>query len=346
MNKLKIVIAHQDHTLLNEMGKVVALNPAHHVVGMTSTEMNLERIVKQYNPDLVILDLFLTSGSISQLTRFLKQECHADVILIAPDVTKYATLVSEAMQCGAADVVKSPDIRLIEDVREFQILLRKINLISLLRGKGEEGPPPIPVDSPSLDSFPLILIGASTGGPLALSTLLSFIPETIQASFVIVQHVDEKFSLGLAEWLTMRSPLPVKVIEEGKRPLIGTVHLAGSNQHLVLSSYKTFSYCSQPKQTPYRPSIDVFFESVAKNWPGKSVAVLLTGMGRDGAEGLKLLKDKGWLTYAEHQSSCVVYGMPKAAVEIGAVTESLPLEQISKKIVRYVDGINPAVKST
>ncbi len=108
--------------------------------------------------------------------------------------------------------------------------------------------------------------------------------------------------------------------------------------HLVMTPDRALKYENVHTGLPYRPSIDLFFKSVASHWPAKSIGILLTGMGKDGAEGLKALKEKGWYTIAEHQDSCVVYGMPKAAVEIGAAVDVLPLNQIAPTVMRCINS--------
>jgi two-component system response regulator WspF len=155
----------------------------------------------------------------------------------------------------------------------------------------------------------------------------------LNAVIIIVQHVDEEFSSGLAEWLDAQTPLCVRLATRGSHLIPGNVYVAGTNDHLILTSHLTFAYTPEPRELPYRPSVDVLFKSVAKHWPGKGGAILLTGMGRDGAEGLAVLRKTGWHTIAQDETTSVVYGMPKAAKELGAAVEILPLEKIAQAIV-------------
>jgi two-component system response regulator WspF len=183
---------------------------------------------------------------------------------------------------------------------------------------------------------PLIIIGASTGGPKALASILSEFPDNFLATIVIIQHVDVQFSPGLAKWLNEQTSLSVALASQGSILETGKVLLAGTNDHLVLRSNLTLTYTKEPLNYPYRPSIDVFCESVAQHWSRKGIAVLLTGMGRDGAMGLQRLRHRGWHTIAQNQQSCVVYGMPKAAVEIGAAVEVLSLSDIASTLIKRV----------
>ena len=179
----------------------------------------------------------------------------------------------------------------------------------------------------------LVAIGSSAGGPAALEILLKGLPANFPAAIVLVQHVDQVFAQGMAEWLSSASGLTVRLAREGEPPQPGTVLLAGTNHHIRLLKNGTLAYTAEPVNEIYRPSIDVFFESVASYWNGDAVGVLLTGMGRDGAQGLKLMRQQGYLTIAQDQNSCAVYGMPKAAAAIDAAVEICPLDRIAPRLL-------------
>ena len=170
---------------------------------------------------------------------------------------------------------------------------------------------------------------------MALATVLSHLPENFSAAIVVIQHVDVQFSAGLASWLNDQTSLTVKLTFEGCRPEKGTVWIAGTNNHLILTPELKLSYTPEPRSCPYQPSVDVFFNSVSLYWPGKDIGVLLTGMGHDGAEALKALRDAGWHTIAQDEATSVVYGMPKAAAKLGAVTEILPVDRIGPALVEF-----------
>jgi two-component system response regulator WspF len=214
-------------------------------------------------------------------------------------------------------------------------LMAKITTVAKLIGK------PVPALSrpastatlrPQLPST-LVLIGASTGGPGALKEILKALPGDDSLSVIIVQHVDRSFTGGLASWLGEASRLPVELAVEGQAPAPGKALLADTNDHLILDSRRRLAYTPEPRDACFRPSVDVFFSSVAEHWPTPGVAVLLTGMGRDGAKGLLQLHSCGWHTIAQDSATCVVWGMPRAAAECGAAAEVLPLDQIGPAIV-------------
>lgn len=182
----------------------------------------------------------------------------------------------------------------------------------------------------------LVGIGASAGGPAALATVLGGLPQDFPAAVVVIQHVDEHMALGMAEWLGLHSALPVRVAAEGDRPIPGSVLLAATNDHLVLKTADRLGYSPEPRDYVYRPSVDAFFQSVCRLWRGDVVGVLLTGMGRDGALGLKALRDQGRHTIAQDQESSAVYGMPKAAAKLDAAVDILPVARIASRLVNLV----------
>jgi two-component system response regulator WspF len=180
----------------------------------------------------------------------------------------------------------------------------------------------------------VLALGASTGGPDALAHLLQALPAGFPAGAVVVQHIAADFAPSLATWLQARCPLPVRLARDGDEIRAGEVLLAGTDDHLIVRADRRLGYTADPPENPYRPSVDVFFHSLAAAWPRPGVAVLLTGMGSDGARGLLRLRQLGWHTLTQDQASCVVYGMPRAAAEIQAACQVLPLAQIPEAVVR------------
>ncbi len=193
-------------------------------------------------------------------------------------------------------------------------------------------PPPVATGSVP----PLVILGTSTGGPEAAAQVLSTFPADFTAAVVIVQHIGADFAPGLAHWLSTRTRLPVGIAQAGEEPRAGTVTLAATNDHLLLQTTRRFQYSGEPAENPYRPSVDVFCKSAARHWPVAGVGVVLTGMGNDGGQGMLALQRAGWLTLAQDRDTSVVYGMPKAAVDLHGVSQSLPLPKIGPEIVGHI----------
>lgn len=283
-------------------------------------------------PDLILMDLLMPVMDGPQAVYHIMKQAPCAILIVTASLTTNIDKIFEAMGYGALDVVKTPVLSSNASTIEAADLLTKIEMISSLIGISKPGVRTTPMPS-KRQIPPLIAIGASTGGPKALALILSHLPADFTATVVIIQHVDEQFAPGLVHWLSSQTCLPVYLAAHGAPLKRGAIYVAGTNNHLVMTKEFTLEYTSNPEEEFYRPSVDVFFKSLADNWPDKGVAMLLTGMGKDGAKGLKLLKDKGWYTIAEHASSCVVYGMPKAAIELGAAKEILPLKEIGPKLL-------------
>lgn len=185
-------------------------------------------------------------------------------------------------------------------------------------------------------AVPLLLVGASTGGPSALVKLFKGLGPEHPFGIVLIQHIDEKFSKGMAEWLQEQAGLPVVLFKSGIRLEAGKILLAGEGQnHVIIDSTGELVFSSIQEHASYKPSIDVLFSSAAKNWPYKGYAVLLTGMGEDGAKGMLDLYGADWETVAESKESCIVYGMPKAAIDKGAAKHILPVHEIGERLIKW-----------
>jgi len=289
-------------------------------------------------PDLVLMKLDLPVVDGVQATRTITQRFGCPILILTPSVSGHSGRVFEAMGCGAIDVVAAPRPGPGGELTGGQELLRKFEIISRLVG-GKRRQRPVAVSRPAAEPQPgppLVAIGASTGGPKAIAAIISAIPADLGAAFVVVQHVDEQFVGGLIEWLDAQTDLKVAYAREGMVPEPNRALLAGGDHHLIIGADRKFHYVAEPRDYPYRPSVDTLFRSLKDNWPRQGLAILLTGMGRDGASGLLALRQSGWKTIVEDKTTCTVYGMPKAAIECGAAMEILPLSEIAKAIIRHV----------
>jgi chemotaxis response regulator CheB len=184
----------------------------------------------------------------------------------------------------------------------------------------------------------LVAIGASTGGPVALARIFSQWTPPANATAVIVQHIDQAFTDSFAAWLSDQIGREVEVIEDGSALLPGRILIAKTNDHLLLDAKCRLAYSTEPADYAYRPSINVFFGCIARHWKRNAVGVLLTGMGRDGAEGLRAMRLAGKLTIAQDRDSSAVYGMPRAAAELGAADLVLPLDRVAMALHNRING--------
>ncbi len=322
--------------------RAIASAPDHRVAWMARDGEEAVALARTDRPDLILMDLIMPGVDGVEATRRIMAESPCPIVVVTSSVIGNVGRVYEAMGLGALDAVETPEMGPDGDLAGARFLLAKIATVSKLVGRpppagaSPMGPAPDPVGPGAGPSWPMVAIGSSCGGPAALAEVLSGLPDTRDAAVVIVQHMDLAFLPGLAEYLAERTGRPVGLAEEGARPLPGQFLLAATDDHVVLDEHRRFRYVAEPSSYPYRPSVDVFFRSVARHWPEPGAAALLTGMGRDGAAGLLALRRAGWLTIAQDLATSVVWGMPRAAVEAAAADLVLPVTAIAAAIADRV----------
>lgn len=332
---MKIGIVNDLPIAVEALRRALEFRPQHQIAWVARDGAHGIAMCAKETPDVVLMDLIMPGIDGVEATRRIMAATPCAILIVTDRVDANTARVFDAMGHGAIDAVDTPVLRGGEPQGGAATFLQKIDTISKLVGTRRF--------IPNADTFGdtwvlkrrdrLVAIGASAGGPVAVKQVLSGLSGNFQAAIVIIQHVDERFAPGMAEWLSRESPVQVRVAKEGDRPAAGTALLAGTNDHLVLKAADRLGYTAEPREQAYRPSVDVFFESVGKHWPGDAVGVLLTGMGRDGAKGLKTLRAKGHYTIAQDEATSAVYGMPKAAATLGAAVDILPLARIASRLI-------------
>jgi two-component system, chemotaxis family, response regulator WspF len=342
---MRIGIANDAVLAREALRRVVLSSPANEVAWIAKDGAEAVALARADAPDLILMDLFMPGTDGVEATRRIMGESPCAILVVTATIAGHLSKVYQAMGYGALDAIDTPTLGPRGDITGAALLLHKIEVIEKLLHKPGEKPmgQSARVGSTASQSYlfekmldPIVAVGASTGGPQALAEVLSRLPTTLVASVVIIQHVDAAFAPGLGQWLSEQAGRPVLLAAEGHQPAVGEVLLSGTDDHLVLGEDRRLHYSVEPRESSYRPSVDVFFNSAARNWPRPGVAVLLTGMLRDGAEGLLNLRRLGWRTIAQDESSSIVWGMPKAAVEIGAAEEVVPLLHIAEAITRLI----------
>jgi two-component system, chemotaxis family, response regulator WspF len=290
-------------------------------------------------PDVVLMDLVMPKVDGVEATRRIMRECPCPVLVVTASVSTNYALACRAMGAGAIDAVETPTFgpgggvqhaeKLVARLAQLEAELADLSasgLMAPIRAPAAHGVQPL-----------LVLLGASTGGPEALAHVVSAFPKEFPAAVLIAQHIAADFAPALVQQLATYCRLPVRAAKNGDAPEPGTVYVAASNDHLELASDGALRYTPNPLSSPYRPSVDVLFASCAARAVRLGAAALLTGMGRDGAEGLLRLRAAGWHTIAQDEATSVVKdGMPKAAVEKRAAVEVLPLQLIGETLAAKV----------
>lgn len=321
--------------------RAVAVKPEYRIVWIVTSGTEAVRRCAKDTPDLILMGLSLEGIDGVEATRRIMASTPCAIVAVTVSVRSDALRVFEAMGHGALDAIDMPDLD-SKGPRSSALFLSKIagisrliadkNRLESIQKSGHH------TSSNGARNNRLVAFGASAGGPAALAAILGGLPKDFPAAVVIVQHVDEKTAPGMAEWLGQHAAIPVRVAVEGDHPTAGSALIAATSDHLTLKTPDQLGYTTQPRDYVYRPSVDVFFHSVSRLWAGEAVGVLLTGMGRDGALGLKALRDQGRHTIAQDEATSTVYGMPKAAATLGAAVDVLPMDRIASRLVDIVAG--------
>lgn len=351
---MKIAIVNQFPSVTKYLGTLITVEQGHQVIWTANNGKEAVSYCLRNTPDLIIMDLIMSVMDGVAAARAIMQATPCAVLILATDVNAYPDMVLEAMKIGVIDVLNTPN----EQNANSRAFLNKINAINRLieqrsdvfnrstRAKHlaaandvsnnrEEKSTSASKQQTTTSPKHLIAIGASTGGPGAVLGILKELPANFSAPIIVVQHVEEEFIQGLATWFGKNIALNVKIAQDEDYPHVGQVLIAGGKRHLVMSRRQTVRYIDKADML-YMPSVDMFFDSIIDYWPGKIIGILLTGIGWDGASGLKKLRTAGHTTIAQNEKSCIVYGMPKAAIEMDAADHVLAPEQIGSMLKRIL----------
>ncbi len=323
-----------------------------------------------FRPDIITLDLEMPEMDGLETLRQIKiQRKNVAAIMVSAHTTKDAKITLQALELGAFDFIAKPDSSsFVDNIRslkeqfgpKLEAYLSKNNIRSALRQKPGTVAIPGPVRTPSrskptetgtppaykrLAQKPkIVAIGISTGGPKALAEVIPQIPGSLPVPIVVVQHMPPVFTKALADSLNKKSALNIVEGTDGEELKQGTVYIApGGKQMKLIASTMPGKYrikiTDDPPENHCKPSADYLFRSVAELFPGKALGVIMTGMGRDGTQGLLKMKQAGAKVLSQNEETCVVYGMPMEAVKAGVVDDVVPLQKIADRIAQVVNGI-------
>jgi two-component system chemotaxis response regulator CheB len=290
-------------------------------------------VVQAQSPDAVLIDL--TSVDALDAIERIMAERPTPILALDPGVLSREEAF-RALALGALDVVgrtSAPPPEFWQATARRLTMLAQVRVVRHVQGKlkrlaAHEGPE-VP--------FPLVAIAASLGGPKAISQVLRVIPKKFPAPVAICQHISDGFTEGLAHWLSTETPLRVLEATHEQQMEPGAVYIAPSGAHMLVRSDGKLVLDNRPPVRGFRPSCDLLLSSAAEAFGRRCIGVILTGMGRDGARGPKEIRERGGRTIAQNAETCVVYGMPREAVQIGAAEEILPLDRIGPTLVEWVE---------
>ena len=332
-NLIRVLVADDSHVAQELLREIIDAEPDMIVVGTATTGRDTVAQVAKLRPDLVTMDVVMPEGDGITATKRIMSQCATPIAVVtATPADRFSNVSFEALAAGAVEVFGKPHRRTLSDADERAAFVRNLRYVAQVGVVSIRGPVPrsARLTAPALDgraesalaprsSMPetaaLIAIGASTGGPPCIRTVLSSLDPSTAPPVVLVQHMGREFIPGFAAWLSETLPLQVHVATDGMRISPGQVYVAPGDLHLTLDARGKLRTEGGAAHLHQRPSVDVLFHSVAEAFGGRAVGVLLTGMGEDGAAGLLAMRTRGAVTIAQDEESCVVYGMPKAAIK-------------------------------
>jgi two-component system chemotaxis response regulator CheB len=324
--------------------RVLAIEPAFTVVGEAATGPEALARIPGADPDLVTLDVAMPGmDGLQLLPALLRWKPSLKVLMLSAHTRDGAEATVAALAAGAVDFIDKTTFNVMDlEYLRREVVDRLKALAPAHAAKTAEARPVVPrapaPTGPELSHCELCVIGASTGGPVAVQRILQALPARFPMPVVVVQHMPVGFTRPFAERLASLCRVRVAEAQDGARLVPGTALIAPAGQHLRVSPNLAVVLTPEPSDARHIPSVDVTMRSAARSRPGQVLGILLTGMGEDGAEGMATIRAGGGVTIAEHESSCVVYGMPRAAVQRGGAGWVLPLGDIAVLLA----GLTPA----
>jgi two-component system chemotaxis response regulator CheB len=342
MEKTRVLVVEDSLTTRKHLVDVLSADPELVVAGEAGDGKQAIELCRTLRPDVITLDIVLPVMSGVEVTEYVMAYCPTPILVVSASMNRGELHKTyDALAAGAVDVLDKPagndtdedwEGRFVSAVK----IVSRIRVITHIRARlGPIGrTPPRPASFETRDAgtrTSIIAIGGSTGGPAAIAEILRELPTGFPIPILLVIHISEPFGAAFVEWLDGQSKLPVRCAQDGEplpSPGQTGVVMAPPGFHLVVER-GNLMLTSGPERNSCRPSVDVLFESLAQEYGDETTACLLTGMGRDGAAGLLALRQAGALTFAQDEASSVVYGMPKEAIRMGAVSRVLPLGEIA-----------------
>lgn len=313
-----------------------------HCVGAAQNAYVAKDMVNQLSPDVITLDIEMPKvDGLTFLDKLMKAR-PTPVIMISTLTEQGTDATVRALELGAIDYIPKPKLDVAQGIEDYEILIAdKIRLASTAKvKKNTQHKTTVRTTMPILGTEKIVAIGASTGGTEAIKRVLTALPANFPGT-VITQHMPSGFTQSFAKRLNASCKMQVKEAEDNERVLPGHVYIAPGEKHMLVkrngADYRIVIDDS-PRMSGHKPSVDKMFNSLVTSAGKNAVAAILTGMGKDGAEGMRKLRELGSYTIAQDEASSVVYGMPKEAVKLDAVVDEVPLDDIANALIKYLSS--------
>ncbi len=342
LTRTRVLVTDDSAFMRKMLSEILSGDPAIEIVGQARNGEDAVRKVGELKPDVVTMDVEMpVMDGLQALTRIM-QERPTPVVMVSSVTQKGAEMTLRCLDAGAVDFVGKPSGSISLDIESVgRDIVGKVKAAAKSRPQALGAAPTafVPRSAKPARMSNALVIGSSTGGPRALHTLLPALPLEMNVPIVIVQHMPTGFTQSLARRLDGACPYEVREAESGDALQPGVALVAPGGRHLELGHDGRVRLSDGPPVHNVRPAVDVTLASLVRVFGGRALAAaLLTGMGEDGARGLKAVRQAGGTTFAEDASTCVVYGMPKAAVELDAVDHLLPLTSMGSAIAQTIKG--------
>jgi len=341
---IRVLVVDDSPLMCKILTSIMNWDPEILVAAVASNGKEAVELVPCLKPDIITMDLDMPVMDGFEATKQIMASHPTPILIVASTVFKTGMdKVFKAISYGALDVIDKRELELVGDKKSREALIGKIKFLNGVRVM-HQPLTKLPNESFAVDlnarkkeiSDKIVAIVASTGGPQALLQILKRLPEDFPCGIVIVQHVTPGFLGGLVGWLAKECKIKVSIGEDSEKIQPGVAYIAPDNFQMKVEKGGKIRLSNEPPYGGHRPSGDVLLESVARTYGKGSVAAILTGMGRDGAMGMKAIKQSYGKTIAQNEKSCAVFGMPKAAIEMNVIDKVLPLESIAEEIVLAV----------
>jgi len=338
--KIKVLIVDDSIVMRNIIRDILSKDDGIEVVATARNGADAIEMVRQFNPDVVTMDIEMPIMDGLTALQHIMAEFPRPVVMLSSMDKRQADITLKSLEVGAVDFISKTSGSLSLDLeRNSEQIIDKVKMAA--KANIDRFRPAVrsiqPAPITPMNGDWIVLIGSSTGGPKALPEVLSRLPANLPAPVLVVQHMPEGFTRSFAERLNWISALEVKEAEDGEEIAKGKVYIAPGNKHLVLRGTKV--HLDDGGKVNYvRPSVDVLMKSASPEYGPRTIGVILTGMGSDGAEGMRSIKENGGKTLVQNEETSVVYGMPKAVVDLRMADRIVPLEDIARNIVIMISA--------